>query len=82
MAKEFRMTEVIDVEARIKESIKKIEDQEKVLRQKDSDLESSFQDAVEFLNKKKADQIEEIRVKLQENNDEKIESYKERIDIE
>lgn len=79
---ELRGTEIVDIQNQVKGYLQKINNQQLSLKDQLDQLESRYIDAVSFLENQEETQIEEYKKRYEEELKERVENYKDSIDIQ
>lgn len=79
---QLRVAEIVDIQNQVKGYLQKINNQQLSLKDQLDQLESRYIDAVSFLENQEETQIEEYKQKYEEELKERVENYKDSIDIQ
>lgn len=79
---QLRVAEIVDIQNQVKGYLQKINNQQLSLKDQLDQLESRYMDAVSFLENQEETQIEEYKKKYEEELKERVENYKDSIDIQ
>lgn len=79
---QLRVAEIVDIQNQVKGYLQKINNQQLSLKDQLDQLESRYIDAVSFLENQEETQIEDYKKKYEEELKERVENYKDSIDIQ
>ncbi len=79
---QLRVAEIVDIQNQVKGYLQKINNQQLSLKDQLDQLESRYIDSVSFLENQEETQIEEYKKKYEEELKERVENYKDSIDIQ